>query len=385
VSAQRSLINTGQSLESRDPCLQPLVSPSIQNQKERTRRSFIQTTLPVYLSIPVHTKKSDEKITAALLQLTTNDAIDSFDAKYRVQQGQIIAMGKNSVIKYCNTVSSNDCVVVKFYTYSDMNSDDRVLLQKNIEAISQLDHPNITKMLDFYSNENEGILVLENVSGGSLFDRICENDNYSEREAKDICSTILQAIKHLHDHDVVHRDLKPEHLHLTDDEEIKLTHFGLATKTATALVEQVSTLDNKAPEMLLNLPYGKAVDMWSFGILLFVLLGGYHPFDCNDHGFDLDEDYDFSLYKKILRTSTYRGQPRMDFPASSWASVSMEAKHLTSALLTAESTQRLTVEQALSHEWFSQKDDDSTRQLNSNRSSWRYSALLSHKVTSCSR
>lgn len=336
------------------------LADSVKKERTKQRTSLIQTTLPAYLSNPPKKEKTDAEIISSLLLVAEDVGV--FNTKYRVQHGDIVAMGATSVVKYGNAISDNECVVIKFYGYTEMETYELQLLSNHVSHLSGLDHPNIMKLIDFYSDKTEGILVLDNVSGGSLFDRIAEKDSYSEAEAKDTAASILKAIKYLHDRDIVHRNLKPEYLFLNDDETVKVTHFGLAASAKSpTLTEQVGTLDGKAPEMLQNLPYGKGVDMWSFGINLFILLGGYHPFEIDEESFvgggggGGDDDYDFCIYKKILQCE------ELQFPDDETSMMSEDAKDLIMSLLTTNPTTRLTVDQAVDHRWFRLTDKDSSR------------------------
>ena len=120
------------------------------------------------------------------------------------------------------------------------------------------------------------------VEGGELFDKIVSKTFYSEREARDVVFTLLSSIEYCHNRDIVHRDLKPENLLLastTDDAAIKLADFGFAAKAVgNSLKTQCGTPGYVAPEILNNVPHGKPVDMWSIGVICYILLGGYPPF-----------------------------------------------------------------------------------------------------------
>jgi serine/threonine protein kinase len=144
----------------------------------------------------------------------------------------------------------------------------------------------------------------------------------------------------MHDNNIVHRDLKPENLLLTsekNDFDIKVVDFGFATEVnGNNLVDQYGTPGYIAPEILLGTPYGKSVDMWSFGVILYILLGGYPPF------YDQDR---VQLFKKISAA-------RFEFHPGYWSEVSPEAKDLICKLLVVDVNLRLTVDLALRHTWF---------------------------------
>ena len=178
-----------------------------------------------------------------------------------------------------------------------------------------------------------------------MFDRIVKKTTYSEKEARDVVYFLLVAIKYCHDRNIAHRDLKPENLLLkskTNDTEIKLADFGFAAFVeGRNLTTQCGTPDYVAPEILMGLKYGLSVDMWSIGVITFILLGGYPPFY---------DDNQKMLFKKI-KAGVY------EFHADYWRNVSPEAKDLISNLLVVSPLNRLTVDQALAHPWMRVHND----------------------------
>lgn len=151
---------------------------------------------------------------------------------------------------------------------------------------------------------------------------------YNEKEARDLVFILLSAVKYLHDRNIVHRDLKPENVLLTskkDDAEIKLADFGFAERVTSmnSLTTQCGTPGYVAPEILKNDKYGKPVDMWSIGVITYILLGGYPPFH---------DENQRNLFSKIKRG-------KYEFHAEYWSAVSDEAKvtkhtHLTACART---------------------------------------------------
>lgn len=181
--------------------------------------------------------------------------------------------------------------------------------------------------------------VLHVIEGGELFDRIVSKTFYSELEARDVVFTLLSAIDYCHSRDIVHRDLKPENLLLAstdDDSAIKLADFGFAAKAVgNSLRTQCGTPGYVAPEILMDKPHGKPVDMWSIGVICYILLGGYPPFH--------DENQK-NLFR-LIKAAKYEFHPEY------WSNVSDEAKDLIRNLLTLDVNKRLTVKQALAHPW----------------------------------
>ena len=215
-----------------------------------------------------------------------------------------------------------------------------------MEILRIMNHPNIVRLIDFYDEPSQYLIAMEYLEGGELFDRIVKKAYYNEKEARDLAQIFLSAVKYMHDRNVVHRDLKPENLLLksqSDDADVKIADFGFATiAEADSLTEQCGTPGYVAPEILGHKKYGKAVDMWSVGVITYILLGGYPPFH---------DDNQRQLFKKI-QAAKYEFHP--DF----WGGVSDEAKDLISKLLVLDVSARLTVDQALSHAWIRKSDQE---------------------------
>ncbi|RYH18038.1 serine/threonine-protein kinase, partial [archaeon] len=230
-------------------------------------------------------------------------------------------------------------VAVKIVTRNGLSQDDEESLRAEVKILTALNYPNIVRAFDFFEEEKFFYVVLEYLDGGELFDRIVKKTFYNEKEARDLVVIILRAIKYLHDMDVIHRDLKPENLIMTskeDDANVKIADFGFAVKcNGCNITTQCGTPGYIAPEIIETKAYGKPVDMWSFGVILYILLGGYPPFH---------DDNQRILFKKITKAD-YQFHP--DY----WRTVSDEAKDLIAGLLTLDMHKRLTVDQALSHPW----------------------------------
>ena len=184
-------------------------------------------------------------------------------------------------------------------------------------------------------------LVLELVTGGELFDRIVAKGNYSEKDAATCMSQLCQALDYLHTKKIVHRDLKPENLLYAspaDDANLKVADFGLARMlTAGDMMKTAcGTPGYVAPEILKNKGYDSgAVDMWSAGVILYILLCGFPPF--------YEEELP-ALFDQILHA-------RYDFPSPWWDNISADGKDLVKKLLELDVKKRLTAAQVLAHPW----------------------------------
>jgi len=145
-----------------------------------------------------------------------------------------------------------------------------------------MDHPNVVKLYEIFDEGDCMYLVLELMSGGELFDRVVEKEHYSEKEAADTIRPIVDALRYCHSMGIIHRDLKPENLLYANRELsaiIKITDFGLARFLEGELATTAcGTPGYVAPEILEGKGYGKEVDYWSIGVIIYILLCGFPPF-----------------------------------------------------------------------------------------------------------
>uniref|UniRef100_A0A4W5KF23 calcium/calmodulin-dependent protein kinase n=1 Tax=Hucho hucho TaxID=62062 RepID=A0A4W5KF23_9TELE len=205
--------------------------------------------------------------------------------------------------------------------------------------------PLTVRLHDSISEEGFHYLVFDLVTGGELFEDIVAREYYSEADASHCIQQILEAVLHCHQTGVVHRDLKPENLLLASKLKgaaVKLADFGLAIEVQgdqQAWFGFAGTPGYLSPEVLRKDPYGKPVDMWACGVILYILLVGYPPF--------WDEDQ-HRLYQQI-KAGAY------DFPSPEWDTVTPEAKDLINKMLTINPAKRVTATDALKHPWICQR------------------------------
>uniref|UniRef100_A0A670I9P4 non-specific serine/threonine protein kinase n=1 Tax=Podarcis muralis TaxID=64176 RepID=A0A670I9P4_PODMU len=216
---------------------------------------------------------------------------------------------------------------------------------------SQCSH--IVKIIDVYENLYQGrkclLIVMECLDGGELFSRIQDRGDqaFTEREASEIMKSIGEAIQYLHSINIAHRDVKPENLLYTSKRPnavLKLTDFGFAKETTThnSLATPCYTPYYVAPEVLGPEKYDKSCDMWSLGVIMYILLCGYPPFYSN-HGLAISPGM-----KKRIRMGQY------EFPNPEWSEVSEEVKQLIRNLLKTDPTQRMTIMEFMNHPWIMQ-------------------------------
>mmetsp|Transcript_20217 Transcript_20217/g.60289 ORF Transcript_20217/g.60289 Transcript_20217/m.60289 type:complete len:356 (+) Transcript_20217:588-1655(+) len=220
------------------------------------------------------------------------------------------------------------------------NARDHSHLEDEIKTLRRVEHPNICGLHDCYLVEGSLTMILDLCQGGELFDRIVQRVYYSEKEARDLVWVLLDVLHHIHGKRIAHRDLKPENLLLKsthNDHDVKLADFGFATEVKKPLRELCGTPAYVAPEIIQEKPYGLEVDMWSCGVIVFILLGGYPPFD--------DADGVPAMYSQI-KAGTYAFDDRY------WASVSGEAKAFIKSLLQVDPSKRPSAAAAMNHDWF---------------------------------
>jgi len=230
--------------------------------------------------------------------------------------------------------------------------EDHDAIKAEATLLRSLHHPYIVQLIDVFVNPGRAIyLVMEIVHGGDLFDRIVERTRYTEPQSRKIMRRILSAVHYLHmDCNIVHRDLKPENIlcvSRTNDVHIKLTDFGLAkTLTNDGCKTFCGTPQYFAPEVLRRQNtvagrgrYGREADMWSLGVILYILLSGAPPFDVT------------SNMESIALS-------KIQFQGERWTCVSSNAKDLVKKLLMKDPKKRLNVIQACSHEWILMEDGD---------------------------
>lgn len=241
-----------------------------------------------------------------------------------------------------------------------------------IEILSELDHPHIIKLYETFDEGSDFFIVTELVEGGELFDRIVSKAHYTEKEARDLIKLMLETMAYMHNHGIVHRDLKPEnlllcsgislHFHLfdrsgylhdislftpnsldSDDSDIKIADFGFAKRVRDLSPKETAcgTPGYVAPEILRGDKYGAEVDVWSMGVICYVLLAGYPPF--------YDEDQK-RLFKKIK-------EGRYHFHEDYWSNTSPEAINMIQMMLCVDQTKRWTSNQLLKHPWITMGDE----------------------------
>ncbi|MBN3302969.1 KCC4 kinase, partial [Amia calva] len=301
--------------------------------------------------------------------------------------GAELGRGATSVVFRCEEKQTQKPYAAKILK----KTIDKKIVRTEIGVLLRLSHPNIIRLKDIFETEVEIALILELVTGGELFDRIVERGYYSERDAAHVIKQILEAVAYLHENGVVHRDLKPENLLYADlslDAPLKIADFGLSkiVDEQVTMKTVCGTPGYCAPEILRGNAYGPEVDMWSVGVILYILARssrsttsqrcsiGLRSGDCGGQfstvnslscsrnqyrslcfcfvfllrlcGFEpfFDPRGDQYMYSRILNCD-------YEFVSPWWDEVSLNAKDLVSKLIVQDAQKRLSVQQALQHPW----------------------------------
>eukprot|EP00092_Neocalanus_flemingeri_P045699 GFUD01051207.1.p1 GENE.GFUD01051207.1~~GFUD01051207.1.p1 ORF type:complete len:555 (+),score=88.57 GFUD01051207.1:383-2047(+) len=274
----------------------------------------------------------------------SQQACSKFTENYELKEE--LGKGAFSVVKRCVQRHTGLEFAAKIINTKKLSARDFQKLEREARICRKMQHPNIVRLHDNIQEESFHFLVFDLVTGGELFEDIVAREFYSEADASHCIQQILESVNHCHSNGVVHRDLKPENLLLASKSKgaaVKLADFGLAIEVQgdqQAWFGFAGTPGYLSPEVLKKEPYGKPVDIWACGVILYIILVGYPPF--------WDEDQQ-KLYAQI-RAGAY------DFPSPEWDTVTPEAKNLINQMLTVNPAKRIRAEEALKHPWICQRE-----------------------------
>ncbi|KAG0323145.1 hypothetical protein BGZ99_002922 [Dissophora globulifera] len=272
----------------------------------------------------------------------------TFDSQFKI--GSYLGTGNFATVhKAIDKKTGVEYAVKVVKKTTDFNTRTAQSLEREIGTLMSIDHPNLLRLHKVFSEDRYYYVVTELAKDGELFDNVKRRNNFTEPEARHVFRQLLNGVKYLHDRGIVHRDLKLENVLVMDRRnlDVKISDFGLANVIGeSAFLSTVcGTPSYVAPEVIRKEKYGKAVDMWSLGVLLYIILCGFPPFT---------ED----LAPPRLREQVLRNMYK--FPSPYWDEVSEEAVDLIQELLLQDTSLRLTVDQALAHAWMHLEDDEGT-------------------------
>ncbi|KFK31209.1 hypothetical protein AALP_AA6G082200 [Arabis alpina] len=264
---------------------------------------------------------------------------DGIFLKYEL--GKELGRGEFGVTHECIEISTRERFACKRISKEKLRTEiDVEDVRREVEIMRSLPkHPNIVSFKEAFEDKDAVYLVMEICEGGELFDRIVSRGHYTERAAASVAKTILEVVKVCHEHGVIHRDLKPENFlfsNKTETAQLKAIDFGLSIffKPAQRFNEIVGSPYYMAPEVLRR-NYGPEIDVWSAGVILYILLCGVPPF--------------WAETEEGIAHAIVRGN--IDFTRDPWPKVSNEAKELVKDMLDANPYSRLTVQEVLEHPW----------------------------------
>lgn len=285
----------------------------------------------------IYTRSLEEQQqwTNALRQATDKVSIDEF---YDIGP----QLGRGRFSKVCEATHKKTGVkhAVKIIDKCKLIATEKELLRTEIAILKLVTHPNIIRLHDVYEDKQYIFIVTELVGGGELFNRIVGRSRYTESEARLVMAPLLESVAYLHRLGIVHRDIKPENILCGEKlNDLKIADFGLSKLVHPEEIMRMpcGTLNYVAPEVLSLVGYGREADIWSVGVIMFLLLRGELPF----HGKTKNE----IIHKTTHADVNLEGD-------SAWNSVSPSGKALLKGLLTKDRTKRLTAQDALRHDWF---------------------------------
>lgn len=283
-----------------------------------------------------------------VFKILDQELLGDFEKKF--QLGNILGSGQFASVYLCiekenGTQWAAKIIDKKKFSLS-ISTDRPNALLGEVEILRKINNLGCISIKETFEDEERLILILELVTGGELFDKIIQSKRFDEIKSRHYFIQICEAIKYLHSMGIVHRDLKPENILLKSPSEdiIKLTDFGLSRimDGGSNMKTLCGTPQYVAPEVLIqsgpdSLGYNKAVDLWSLGVILYIFLSGYPPFNINESYDDIK-------------------QANFNFDMDPWPTISLEAKDLIINLLIIDPDKRLDIRGALNHPWITGKN-----------------------------
>ncbi|XP_010275895.1 PREDICTED: CBL-interacting protein kinase 23-like isoform X2 [Nelumbo nucifera] len=257
----------------------------------------------------------------------------------KYELGRTLGEGTFAKVKFAHNVDTGENFAIKILDKEKVLKHKMIgQIKREISTMKLIRHPNVTRMYEVMASKTKIYIVLEFVNGGELFDKIASHGRLKEDEARKYFQQLINAVDYCHSRGVFHRDLKPENLLLDANGVLKVSDFGLSAVSQQVredglLHTTCGTPNYVAPEVINNKGYdGAKADLWSCGVILFVLMAGYLPFEDSNL---------MQLYKKIFKA---------DFNCPSWFSTS--AKKLIKRILDPNPETRISISEVIGNEWF---------------------------------
>lgn len=293
---------------------------------------------------------SDQERAAWLTALSSATRSPAIEDYYTLSQDELGRGRFAHVVQAHPRDDPQTRVAVKVISKAGISDEDREHLRTEVAILKLVDHPHVVRLVSLFDEPERLYLVMEHVGGGDLLKRLLQRPEQclDELTSRGVLRCLLSGTQYLHDHGITHRDLKPENVLVEDSKEVsrissvKITDFGLSAITAKSMKEPLGTMAYAAPEILQGRPYDRTVDIWSLGVMTFVVLIGLLPFS---------GDCDRTVAKAVVL-----GQYSFESPR--WASISLDARNFISSLLKLKAADRPSAGAALLHPWFRAGEDD---------------------------
>jgi len=292
-------------------------------------------------------KTVNDVVTRASDFVITHETTEVFPNYYLLDH-QVIGEGAFGRVQKCKHKETGNVFAVKIINQLEMSQVEKVRLQYEIDILKNLNHPNIVRLYEVFQDKKQILLVTELCEGRELFDEIIDRKTFTEAEAAIVTKQILQAISYCHEQKVAHRDLKPENILINPKEmgSIKVIDFGTShvfDKEQHEMHQMYGTAYYIAPEVLEG-KYTESCDLWSIGVILYIMLSGRPPFSGKN-----DRDI-----LKAVQEGNY------SLRGDLWDRRSEMVKSLIRGLMNMDAERRLTAKKALEHAWFKKQDEKNT-------------------------
>lgn len=258
--------------------------------------------------------------------------------------GRLLGEGAFAQVRIGEDPETLERFAIKIINKDSYDERELEFIMREVNIMMKIAHSNIVNTYDIFDSRKHLHLVIEYMEGGELFDIIADEGHLSEQCASQVVREIIRGVDYLHDHGIVHCDIKPENILCKSQEwplAVKLCDFGLADfydkHENSTMTARIGTPGYVAPEVVKKEPYGPPVDMWACGVVLYVMLSGRMPFFGKD---------DVECLRRTANGA-------YSFPDREWKNVSADAKSLVRALLQIRPELRLTAKGALQHKWLS--------------------------------
>jgi len=250
--------------------------------------------------------------------------------------GEKIGSGSYGIVVKARSKMTGEIVAIKIIKRTMLTNE--ILLEREIQVMKSITHPNIIRLIDVFDDSSTVCIVMELINGGDLFDKIQERQHFSEQDASSVIRQILEAVRYLHDHNIAHRDLKVDNILCSNenhDFHIYVADFGLSRffSDDAMMISRVGSVEYAAPEILLGQPYSKACDLWSIGVVTYILLTGMFPFS----------DPSPTVLMEKITHCIYKWEDNLE--------ISDTVRDFVAHLLYTDPNRRVTAEQALEHPW----------------------------------